>query len=719
MTDTDRCASAIRIRAAAIGAFAVLGLFAGIAPAAAMAQTFLYTGGEQTFSVPANVTGVHIVAIGARGLSIGSDISVTEPGGRGAKLTADVPVPSGQTTLYVEVGGVGNYSPSAPSTAGGFDGGGGGADGGGGASDVRTVSCVSSCASGGSSASLASRLAVAGGGGGASNVGAGGDAGNADGSGVPTSLIIDGTPANVSSAGHGTASSDVTSYCRAVGDTNGEPGGDGSLGLGGDGYTFLIEGTPDSGGGGGGLYGGGGGAQCFDSPGTTASNNAGAGAGGSSGAPTGSDVSVSTDAIDPAEVIITASVPTVSAAPTLTGGLSVGDALAEAHGSWSSSLPVTGYRYQWERCNSSGGSCTAIGGATGQTYALTSADLGGKIRVQEAATSFYGIGSASTSNPSGVVGEPPISTAAPTITGTATQGQVLDETHGSWTDGPVSGFTYQWERCTSAGASCIAIAGALTQAYTLTSADVGSIITIQETASNGYGTSAPEISSPTSVVQAAAPPTASITGPTHAIVGRPVHFGAAISDSQGTPSTYRWTVGGLTVSTGATLDDEFTSKGTRTIALSVTDTAGNTFTTTAKVLVTPPPPLGTINATLAWTFSQVRKSVVIQRLTVEHVPVGASVVVICAGGGCPHARTTRIAAPRCRNAIKKCKPPTVVSVPLKRQFSQHHLARTAKITIRIVRAHYIGKVFVFSLRHPGTPVVSCLAPGSVEPGKGC
>lgn len=267
---------------------------------------------------------------------------VTAPGGRGARLTADVPVPSGQTTLYVEVGGVGNYSPGAPSTAGGFDGGGGGADGGGGASDVRIVSCASSCPRGGSSASLASRLAVAGGGGGASNIGAGGDAGNADGSGVPSSLIIDGTSATLSTAGHGTASSDVTSYCQAIGDTNGEPGGDGSLGLGGDGYTFLIEGTPDSGGGGGGLYGGGGGAQCFHPPGTTASNNAGAGGGGSSGAPTGSNVSVSTDTTDPAEVIISTPVPTVSSAPTLTGSLSVGGVLAEAHGSWSSSPPVTG-----------------------------------------------------------------------------------------------------------------------------------------------------------------------------------------------------------------------------------------------------------------------------------------------------------------------------------------------------------------------------------------
>lgn len=350
---------------------------------------------------------------------------------------------------------------------------------------------------------------------------------------------------------------------------------------------------------------------------------------------------------------------------------------------------------------------------------MTSADLGNTIRVQEAATSFYGTASESTSNPSGVIGEPPISTAAPTITGTATQGQTLDETHGSWSDGPVLGYTYQWQRCNSAGASCIAIAGAVTQAYTLTTADIGSIIKVQEAASNRYGTSAVETSSPTSVVQAAVPPTASIAGPAKAIVGRSAHFSAAISDSQGTPSSYRWTIGGITVSTGSTLDHKFTSKGTRTIALSVTDTAGNTFTATAKVLVSPPPPLGTINATMTWMFSQARKAVIIEQLTVERVPVGARVIVICTGAGCPPPHTTRAAAPRCRNASKKCKPPTVVSIPLNRGFSHRHLAQSAKITVRIVRARYIGKVFVFSLRHPNTPLVSCLVPGSTKPGKGC
>jgi hypothetical protein len=130
------------------------------------------------------------------GLSIGSDISVTEPGGRGAKPTANVPVPSRQATLYVEVGGVGNYAPGAPSAGGGFDGWRRGRRGRGRLGRPhRHVRAV---------APERGKLLIAGvpacrrrGGGGASHIAAGGDAGNADGSGIPTSLIIDGAPAIV------------------------------------------------------------------------------------------------------------------------------------------------------------------------------------------------------------------------------------------------------------------------------------------------------------------------------------------------------------------------------------------------------------------------------------------------------------------------------------------------------------------------------------------
>jgi hypothetical protein len=94
--------------------------------------TYASTGAEQTFTVPSGVTAVTVHAVGAPG---GTDTSGATAGGNGAAVTATVPLPTGTTTLYVEVGG--------PGTQGGFNGGGvNGGDGGngGGASDVRTTS---------------------------------------------------------------------------------------------------------------------------------------------------------------------------------------------------------------------------------------------------------------------------------------------------------------------------------------------------------------------------------------------------------------------------------------------------------------------------------------------------------------------------------------------------------------------------------------------------
>jgi hypothetical protein len=211
-------------------------------------------------------------------------------------------------------------------------------------------------------------------------------------------------------------------------------------------------------------------------------------------------------------------------------------------------MPVTGYAYQWERCDSTGAlsTCAPISGASAQTYTLTSADLGDTLRVQEKARNFYGTGAGSTSDPSGVVGEPPTSATPPAISGTATQGQVLIEAHGTWTQGPLTGYGYQWERCDAVGASCTAISGAVNQAYTLTSADVGSTIKVQETAINAYGTSAPATSAATSAVQAAgtvgtgvsAPPKFMLLGaPTASTTG--VSFSLACQGAAGTACSGR------------------------------------------------------------------------------------------------------------------------------------------------------------------------------------
>jgi hypothetical protein len=203
------------------------------------AQTFSYTGGEQTYTVPAGVVAVAASLTGGTGG--GGCPYGGGSGGAGATLAATIPVTPGQT-LYVEVGADGTVGEGGWPTFGG--GGAGGsryvAGSGGGASDIRTES-----------GALSSRLLVAAGGGGCgadnfsgANGGAGGLPGGNGGGGTGASANgVPGTGGTQSEGGSG-----------GWGYT-GENGQNGSLGRGGDGSSLY------GGGGGGGYYGGGGGGE--------------------------------------------------------------------------------------------------------------------------------------------------------------------------------------------------------------------------------------------------------------------------------------------------------------------------------------------------------------------------------------------------------------------------------------------------------------------------
>ncbi|HWF50502.1 MAG TPA: hypothetical protein VG294_07670 [Solirubrobacteraceae bacterium] len=98
----------------------------------------------------------------------------------------------------------------------------------------------------------------------------------------------------------------------------------------------------------------------------------------------------------------------------------------------------------------------------------------------------------------------PTNLSAPTISGTTTQGLTLTLAHGSWFNFPTT-YNDQWLRCSVAGANCQAIGGATGQTYTLTAADIGSTIAVQETGLNATGTVPPLVTSAVTAVVAAAP----------------------------------------------------------------------------------------------------------------------------------------------------------------------------------------------------------------------
>ena len=93
--------------------------------------------------------------------------------------------------------------------------------------------------------------------------------------------------------------------------------------------------------------------------------------------------------------------PANSSPPTISGTAQAGQTLTASPGSWSES--PSGYAYQWQRCDSTGASCSAIAGATAQTFALSSADLNTTIRVAVIASNSAGSSAAASSSQTALV----------------------------------------------------------------------------------------------------------------------------------------------------------------------------------------------------------------------------------------------------------------------------------------------------------------------------
>lgn len=167
-------------------------------------------------------------------------------------------------------------------------------------------------------------------------------------------------------------------------------------------------------------------------------------------------------------------VPVNTAVPVISGNPWVGEALTVSTGTWTGG--GIAYTYKWFVDG------VEVGGQTTNSYTVLLADLGFDVHAEVTATNVDGTDSA-LAVAVGPVLDVPANTAAPSITGTAQDGQTLTAVNGTWTGGDIT-YTYQWN---GGVAGDEPIVGATNGTYLVVTGDVGDIITVSVTATNAAG----------------------------------------------------------------------------------------------------------------------------------------------------------------------------------------------------------------------------------------
>ena len=304
-------------------------------------------------------------------------------------------------------------------------------------------------------------------------------------------------------------------------------------------------------------------------------------------------------------------------APSTSGSAVVGNKLTASPGAWSDS--PTGFAYQWQDCDPSGASCSAISGATGSTYKLAAGDAGSTIDVVVTASNSAGSAQATSATTPMVTMpvQPPVDTGAPSISGQTVVGDKLTAGNGSWSNGPTD-FAYQWQDCDSSGANCSNVSGATGSSYKLAAGDAGSRIDVVVTASNAAG-SGSATSAKTGVVQAQPPsPPGNTVVP---VISGTLQQGGTLTTTNGswsnspTSYSYQWQdcsgsgcsdIAGATSSSYKLVSSDVGD--TVDVVVTASNAAGSGSATSAKTGVVqaqpPSPPVNTVVPVISGTAQQ-------------------------------------------------------------------------------------------------------------------
>jgi hypothetical protein len=213
--------------------------------------------------------------------------------------------------------------------------------------------------------------------------------------------------------------------------------------------------------------------------------------------------------------------------PSILGLAITGQTLTANEGVWTGTEPA--FAYQWELCGASGGSCAEIPGATESTFTIPDGDAGHTLRVTVTASNAAGTASATSEHSLEILGVGPVDTEAPSISGTATAGQILTASSGKWSGTEPILFEYEWLRCNAAGGECSTAAGAsLLPTYSVVAADVGHTLRVKALAKNIAGAGSAESAQTSSV---AGVPPANVIAPL--IVGLTI-TGQTLTATEGT-----------------------------------------------------------------------------------------------------------------------------------------------------------------------------------------
>lgn len=240
--------------------------------------------------------------------------------------------------------------------------------------------------------------------------------------------------------------------------------------------------------------------------------------------------------------LIQVGAPSELEAPSIAGSPSVGEALQAEVGSWSGSEAQ--FSYQWERCNEAGTKCQSIPGATESKYVPAESDADSSLRLKLGAHNSEGSVTALSAVTSPVQSsEVLLNTAAPMITGAASNGETLTAHPGGWLGSSTIAYTYKWERCDLYGTECKVIEGASASTYALSSTDVGHTLRVRVNASEIEGAASERSTTTVPVAASGAPlpealPSVVGTG----LVGDTLSATAGIwADEEGTTSySYQW-----------------------------------------------------------------------------------------------------------------------------------------------------------------------------------